>query len=83
MDYQAIIGDWPLMDNFNETYTDTATALPADLPPHIIRLARAIATECAAAGTYEITYTVPKLRVLPVSLEVRKSERIRDWEFER
>ena len=72
------------MTDYTERISNDATAPPADLPPHIIRLARAIATVCASEGTYEMTLTVPSRRLpLPVSFEIHKAELIRRWEFDR
>ncbi len=71
------------MTEYHEYIQKDSATIPADLPRHIIQLARAIAHQCSKPGVYEIRYTVPVLEVLPVSLNIGKRESMLIREFDR
>ncbi len=55
----------------------------ADLPPHIVRLARAIAHDCAAPGLYTVTLSVPAYPLEPITYSTARTEVIRNAAAER
>jgi hypothetical protein len=57
--------------------------LVADLPPHILRLARMIARDCAAPGQYVIHLTIPDRPRAPATIQTARVDVIRDAVAER
>ena len=55
-----------------------APAPVTDLPAHIVRLARAIARDCAAPGEYVIRLTVPDYPGQAVTMQTARIEVIRE-----
>lgn len=56
---------------------------PGDLPHDLIRLARRIARDCKAPGTYTITLTVPPYKSRARTAVIARVETIRALELER
>ena len=54
-----------------------------DLPPHVLRLARMIARDCATPGEYVIHLTIPDLPREPATIQTAKLDVIRDATAER
>ena len=52
-----------------------------DLPPHIVRLARMIARDCALPGRYTVNLTI--IRGQPMQIETARIETIRKSEAQK
>jgi hypothetical protein len=57
--------------------------LVTDLPPHILRLARMMARDCAAPGQYVIHLIIPAYKTESVSIETARVDMIRRAEVAR
>ena len=55
--------------------------VPADLPPHIVSLARAIARDCKQPGHYTVSLDVSPHAGEPLSATITRTERLRVMEL--
>lgn len=56
---------------------------PADIPPHIVQLARRIAHDCTAPGEYVIHLTIPDRPREPVTFQTARVDVIKEGKAER
>ena len=60
-----------------------APAAPADLSPHIISLARMIARDCHAQGSYAVNLIVSPYPSVPLQVEIKQVSTVRAATLER
>ncbi len=60
-----------------------ADEAPKDLPPHVLRLARMIARDCAVPGDYTINLNIPDRPREPATIQIARKDVLREGKAER